>query len=112
MSTKMDFEEYQGICKETAFYSGEWQVMYPALGLAGEVGEVCNKIKKIYRDDDGHMTDEQREGIAKELGDCLWYFAQLATDLGVSLDVIARGNIAKLSSRKERGVLGGSGDNR
>ena len=58
------------------------------------------------------MTGEQREGIAKELGDCLWYFAQLATDLGVSLDVIARGNIAKLSSRKERGVLGGSGDNR
>ena len=71
-----------------------------------------DKIKKIYRDDDGHMTDEQREGIAKELGDCLWYFAQLATDLGVSLDVIARGDIAKLSSRKERGVLGGSGDNR
>jgi NTP pyrophosphatase (non-canonical NTP hydrolase) len=109
---KMDFNEYQELCRETAFYSDAWRVMYPALGLAGEVGEVCNKIKKIYRDDNGHMTDEQREAIGKELGDCLWYFAQLATDLDVSLDSVAAGNISKLASRKERGVLGGSGDDR
>lgn len=109
---RMGFEEYQELCSETAIYSESWKVMYPALGLAGEVGEVCNKIKKIYRDDDGHITEEQRNEVAKELGDCMWYFAQLATDLKVSLDDVVRGNIAKLSSRKERGVLGGSGDNR
>lgn len=108
----MKFNEYQELARETAIYNKQWAVMYPAMGLAGEVGEVLNKLKKVYRDDDGHMTDEQREGISKELGDCFWYMANLATDLGMRLEDCALGNIKKLSSRMERGVIGGSGDNR
>jgi NTP pyrophosphatase (non-canonical NTP hydrolase) len=108
----MTFNEYQELASETAIYNKQWAVMYPAMGLAGEVGEVLNKVKKVYRDDDGHMTDEQREGISKELGDCIWYMSALANDLGMRLEDCALGNINKLSSRMERGVIGGSGDNR
>jgi len=87
-------------------------VIYPALGLAGEAGEVCNKTKKILRDDGGRMTEEKRTQLIDELGDVLWYVANLATDLGVTLDEVARINLAKLNSRKERGTITGSGDNR
>lgn len=108
----MDLNSYQELALESAIYDRKWAVMYPAMGLAGEVGEVLNKIKKVYRDDGGEMTHEQREGIAKELGDCLWYLSILASDLKVNLVDIATGNIDKLSSRMERGVIGGSGDDR
>ncbi len=109
---KLTFEEFQELSAETAMYDGQWMMMYPALGLAGEAGEVCNKVKKIYRDDGGFLTDEVRETIAKELGDVLWYISALATDLDLNLDDIARGNRDKLESRHKRGVIGGSGDNR
>lgn len=108
----MTLNEYQDLSIETAIYNRQWAVMYPAMGLAGEVGEVLNKVKKVYRDDNGHMTDEQRESISKELGDCLWYMSALANDLGMRLEDCALGNIDKLSSRMERGVIGGSGDDR
>lgn len=85
---------------------------YPALGLVGESGEVAEKIKKIIRDQDGVLTDENRIEIAKELGDVLWYIAILADEMGVTLDKVAEGNLEKLNSRKKRGVLSGSGDNR
>ena len=84
---------------------------YVGLGL-GEAGEVQGKIKKVLRDDGGVITDEKREAISAELGDVLWYLAGVATELGVTLDDIARDNIAKLLDRKSRGVIGGSGDNR
>ena len=109
---QMTFEEFQEISAETAIYSKQWSMMYPALGLAGEAGEVCNKVKKIFRDEDGHLVDEVREALAKELGDVLWYISALATDLDLNLDDIARGNRDKLESRHKRGVIGGSGDNR
>lgn len=104
----MDFDEYQGKAKETAIYPREHAVFYPALGLSGEVGELNNKIKKRMRD--GRELD--LEDMKGELGDVLWYLSQVATDLGLSLDDVARSNIEKLRSRKERGVLHGSGDNR
>lgn len=106
------FTEYQISAVKTAIYGNQNSIFYPALGLAGEAGEVCNKVKKIFRDNDGHLTEEKRQELAAELGDVLWYCAALANDLGLSLDSIARMNIAKLNARKEAGTIGGSGDNR
>jgi len=108
----MDFYSYQALAAETAIYDEKYRLMYPAMGLAGEVGEVLNKVKKIYRDDDGHVTIEQREDLAKEIGDVFWYLAALCTDLDISMADAANGNVHKLFDRKERGVLSGSGDNR
>ena len=85
---------------------------YPALGLAGEVGEFCNKLKKVMRDKDGWVDEAFRDDAAKELGDILWYLAECASVLGLDLAQIAKKNLDKLASRKERGVITGSGDNR
>ncbi len=86
--------------------------MYPTLGLSGETGEIAEKVKKIIRDDQGVITDEKRDQIAKEAGDVLWYLSQLATEIDYSLEDIAQMNLDKLASRSARGVLSGSGDNR
>ena len=75
----MDFTTYQQKSRETAIYKNELKVLYPALGLAGEAGEVCEKIKKIYRDKDGDMSSDDRLAIRKELGDVLWYICLLYT---------------------------------
>jgi NTP pyrophosphatase (non-canonical NTP hydrolase) len=101
---------YQMQAREFAIYPERMQVVYPALGLAGEAGEVADKVKKIYRDgkDDARFRGE----IAKEIGDVLWYCATLADDLGFSLQQVAEMNIHKLKSRKVAGTIGGSGDNR
>ena len=83
---------------------------YPALGLCGEAGEAAEKVKKTLRDDGGQLTPQRREALAAELGDVLWYVAQLATEAGLDLDELARANLDKLSSRRDRAVLHGSGD--
>lgn len=88
------------------------RLVYPLMGLAGEIGEILNKAKKVARDDQGQMDLAAVEDSAAELGDVGWYFAAIATELGVKLGAVARGNIRKLQSRKARGVLGGSGDDR
>lgn len=112
-SPALSFAEYQIQAQATAFYppigGGE---IYPALGLSNEVGEVLGKIKKIYRDKGGRYDEADKEGLTAELGDCLWYIAQLAGELGISLEVAAVGNLEKLASRQRRGALGGSGDDR
>jgi len=109
----MTFEEYQKLAKKTAVYPVIGQsFIYPALGLAGESGEIMNKIKKIFRDDNGVLTDSRKKEIAKELGDILWYVAQVSTELGFSLDNIAVSNIEMLKSRQQRDTLKGDGDNR
>lgn len=109
----MTFDDYQKESQRTAIYPNKGNnYIYPALGLAGEAGEVCEKIKKALRDDGGHITDVKRQELEKELGDVLWYVAQLATETGLSLDRIAFTNLIKLFSRLERGVIQGSGDNR
>jgi NTP pyrophosphatase (non-canonical NTP hydrolase) len=102
---------YQQRSRSTAVYpdAGD-NLTYPALGLCGEAGEVAEKVKKAIRDDGGVLTDERRAALAAELGDVLWYVAQLATEAGLDLDAVAEDNLAKLLSRKERGVLAGSGD--
>lgn len=110
----MTFTEYQNATKATAMYPipNQFVPIYPALGLAGEVGEVSEHIKKALRDDGGYVTAERQDKLYKELGDVLWYVARLADDLDLNLDDIAQTNIRKLEDRKDRGVLGGAGDNR
>ncbi len=108
----MEFAEYQELARRTAQYPREAWLAYPALGLAGEAGEVAEHAKKAIRDDAGNVSDERRAAMAKELGDVLWYVSQLASELGLALEDVARGNIEKLSSRQRRGVLSGSGDER
>ena len=94
---------YQEEAWETAIYPAKGDnLYYPALGLAGEAGEVCNKIKKIMRDQEGSATAEQKHEIAKELGDVLWYLATLATELNSHLSCIAEDNLKKLADRKKR----------
>jgi NTP pyrophosphatase (non-canonical NTP hydrolase) len=80
--------------------------------LGGETGEVLEHLKKIQRDNDGVVTPERREALSKELGDCLWYLARVASELGLELNTVAMENIEKLQDRKDRGVIQGSGDNR
>ncbi|MEK7647901.1 MAG: nucleoside triphosphate pyrophosphohydrolase family protein [Patescibacteria group bacterium] len=109
----MTFQEYQEKSKLTAMYPAFGAgYVYPALGLASEAGEVAGKIKKIIRDFNGVVDAERKEQLRAELGDVLWYTAQLALQLDLSLDDIAEANIAKLLSRKDRGVIQGSGDAR
>lgn len=108
----MTFEEYQRQAVSTAIYGAGNRVVYPTLGLCGESGEVAEKIKKVIRDKNGVFTPEDTEEIKKELGDVMWYLANIANDLFVNLDDVAKENIKKLQSRKERGVIHGKGDNR
>jgi NTP pyrophosphatase (non-canonical NTP hydrolase) len=112
----MKMNDYQDFTMNTALYPGAGQgnldaIAYCALGL-GEAGEVQGKVKKIIRDSNGEVTAEIRAAIAAELGDVLWYVARLAAELNYPLGNIAEANIAKLESRRARGVVTGSGDNR
>lgn len=108
----MELSEYQRLSRRTAEYPREAWLSYPALGLAGEAGEVAEHAKKAIRDDAGVVGTERRAALRKELGDVLWYVAQLASELELDLDDIARANLEKLLSRQRRGVLSGSGDDR
>lgn len=109
----MELNKYQEMAEETAIYPMDKQVIYPALGLAGEAGEAADKVKKVIRDKMCDFTDyETRKEIALELGDVLWYVAILARDLGYPLELVAKINLAKLKSRKARGKIHGQGDNR
>jgi NTP pyrophosphatase (non-canonical NTP hydrolase) len=108
----MDFNEYQKEAMKNKVYGYGDKIIYPALGLGNEAGEVQGKIKKVLRDKGGDFSGESANGIADEIGDVLWYAAALAEDIGFTLDEIAERNIAKLTSRRERGVIQGSGDNR
>ena len=110
--SNLTFDDYQRQAKKTAIYPKSAGVMYPALGLTGEAGEVANKVKKIVRDGVDKMPSDWREQIAGELGDVLWYCAAIATDLNMSLGQVAMSNKNKLSSRKQRGMIGGFGDKR
>jgi NTP pyrophosphatase (non-canonical NTP hydrolase) len=108
----MDLSEYQRLSRRTAEYPRAAWLAYPALGLAGEAGEVAEHAKKAIRDDGGSVSEERRTAMAKELGDVLWYVAQIASELDLDLDAIANANLEKLLSRQRRGVLSGSGDDR
>ena len=109
----MDFNDYQIKSRKTASYPAIGHpVIYPTLGLANEAGEVAGKIKKVFRDKEGQISEETREALKAELGDVLWYIAQVATELNLSLGEIAEYNIAKLYDRLGRGKIKGDGENR
>ena len=109
----MNFNDYQQKSRATAQYPAIGHpVIYPALGLVNEAGEVAGKIKKIFRDKQGVIGAAEREALKAELGDVLWYIAQVATELDLPLDEIAEANITKLLDRQARGKIQGDGDNR
>ena len=87
-------------------------ILYPTLGLTNEAGEVAGKVKKIFRDKGGVIGEEDRAALKSELGDVLWYLAQICTDLDLSLQEVAEENLTKLARRQQAGTLQGEGDNR
>ena len=105
-----EFKTYQTEAMKTRIYPGEDNLVYSALGLAGEAGELANKVKKIIRGDGNR--EELIDGIKGEMGDVLWYLAALAEDVGVDLGDIAALNIEKIQSRQKRDVIKGAGDDR
>lgn len=108
----MTFTEYQELANQTAIYPNKGNnLYYPALGL-GEVGEIQNQIKKVYRDDAGILTLDRQDAIFKECGDVLWYLSALCAECGFTLEEVAIYNLEKLKKRQEKGTLQGSGDNR
>jgi len=110
----VNFNDYQDRAHSTSKGTeiGGDTLIYPLMGLAGEVGELLNKVKKLHRDGDGDITDAQCSGLVKECGDCLWYLAEVCTQLGVDLDYVAHCNLQKIADRAARGAVGGSGDER
>ncbi len=107
MYKDMTLSSYQRAASNTAIYPTQHAITYPALGLAGEAGEVANKVKKVIRD--GKLDKAALKG---EIGDCLWYIAALCRDLNIDLGDVAKANLEKLQDRKARGTLKGSGDTR
>jgi len=112
----MTLDDYQERARSTALYPETARVLYPTLKLVGEAGEVAEKLGKLMRDEGfvpgSALSGPQVEALAKELGDVLWYVANLAADLGLTLEDVGQRNLDKLRSRKERGVIHGSGDDR
>lgn len=108
------FKEYQDKTETTAIYprEGNQGILYCGLKLAGEAGEVAQKIGKVMRDKKGIFDEEVKLALAAELGDVLWYVSQLSKEIGKPLEHIAFGNLEKLRARKEQGTLQGSGDER
>jgi NTP pyrophosphatase (non-canonical NTP hydrolase) len=109
----VDLQTYQHRSRETARYPDAGaNPIYPTLGLCGEAGEVADKVKKVIRDRDGVFSPEVIAALQLELGDVLWYVAQLATELGLDLEAVAQANLDKLASRAARNVISGDGDQR
>ncbi|MEV6282009.1 nucleoside triphosphate pyrophosphohydrolase family protein [Kribbella sp. NPDC051770] len=109
----MDLNEYQQLALRTASPKDKPnEVFQLLLGLVGETGEIAEKAKKIVRDRGSDFTQWDTEDLTKELGDTLWYLAVLADYFDIPLEEVGRRNIAKLADRRQRAVLGGSGDNR
>jgi NTP pyrophosphatase (non-canonical NTP hydrolase) len=110
----LSINEYQERAHETADYLGmeNGDYRYPVMGLSEEAGEVSGKFAKAVRDANGIIDGERREAIKKELGDVCWFVAEIATILDLKLEDVMQGNLDKLASRKARGVIHGSGDNR
>lgn len=106
----MKANDYQKFTKETAIFPKQDSLTYLTLGLTGEAGELANKVKKIIRDNNGVLTDEIQEQLISELGDVMWYSAQLAEFLGTTLENVFDKNAFKLLDRQKRNKLQGSGD--
>mgnify|MGYP000079300482 CR=1 FL=1 len=108
-----NFQKYQVESRKTwGVIQTDHPIVYPTLGLTNEAGEVAGKIKKIFRDKKGVISEEDREALKYELGDVLWYLTQICAELGLTLEEVAEANITKLHSRLERGKIQGDGDER
>lgn len=113
---------YQQAAQTTAIYPGKgtfWGLTYVNQKCCGEAGEFSEKVGKLMRDDhlQPHSTSlnipiDKHLALLKEIGDELWYIAAKCTELGVTLEEVARMNIDKLKDRQNRGTLSGSGDSR
>lgn len=111
----LGFNEYQQKAASTAIYregNEGRELFYVALGLAGEAGEFAGEVSKLIRDDKGSLTENRKKKLISEAGDVFWFLAQTCTELGVTMEEVAQANLDKLASRKERGVLNGSGGDR
>jgi NTP pyrophosphatase (non-canonical NTP hydrolase) len=106
-----DFNTYQSESRKTwHLVHTDHAIVYPTLGLVNEAGEVAGKVKKLFRDKNGLISEEDRQGLKGELGDVLWYLAQICTELDLTLAEVAEANLEKLFSRLERGTIRGEGD--
>lgn len=108
----MTFNEYKSEAIRTAIYPQNYKIIYPALGMCGECGEVVEKIKKVIRDNQGIFDTDKTKEIEKELGDVLWYIANICNDLNIDFDNVAQNNINKVNARLQNNTLHGKGDNR
>jgi NTP pyrophosphatase (non-canonical NTP hydrolase) len=109
----MELKEYGELAMKTAIFPKRDGYAYTALGLAGEAGEIANKVKKFIRD--GYDEEELQiklNDIADELGDVLWYVAAVAHVIGTDLESVAKNNLYKLAERQRKGTIKGSGDKR
>lgn len=113
---EVSLSDYQRFTKSTAQYPSSTkmptELVYIALKLNGEAGEFAEKIGKLIRDKGGEITPEDRVLLTKELGDVAWYLSEGARQLGTTLSDVLQVNMDKLASRKARGVISGSGDER
>ena len=110
-----DIDQYQLEAAAHAIYPGRGSFLgavYCSLKMAGEAGEIADKVGKAWRDDDGAISDERAQALLKEMGDVLWYVANLAAELDYLMSEVTAGNIEKISDRRERGVQHGEGDDR
>lgn len=113
----MTLQEYQKqalttLLADHAYGELNAQFIAQVLGLVGEGGEFADKVKKLIRDKNGRLDEADRTELLKELGDVLWYVGIIAHLLDADLDDVARQNLDKLKSRKQRSILKGKGDNR
>jgi len=111
----MEFNEYQKRASTTADFTGrpgEYPLMYSCMGLAGETGEVIEKVKKVIRNNGGKMSEVEREAIKQEIGDVLWYLSQVARFCDIAFDDAAKANVEKLADRRARGMIRSEGDAR
>ena len=110
---EFNFKEYQRQSRRTwSRVNTDYDVVYPVIGLFNEAGEFAGKLKKILRDRDGIISDEDRKALSGEMGDIFWYYTQICTELGLDLEEVAAENLEKVLSRLERGKIGGDGDDR
>ena len=109
----MDFNEYQKkAATPSAYPKLEGPFMFPLVGMGGELGEIFEKVKKLFRDQGGNITQEFKDDIKKEIGDVLWYLTMFAQEFDITLEEVAQANLDKCIDRKKRNVVRGDGDNR
>lgn len=110
----MQFNEYQNEATKYSVVRGEHlpKLMYLSLGVAGEAGELANRVKKLYRDNEGKVNPETREKLKLELGDMLWYISEISNLLEYDFEYIAKANLEKIEKRKQEGTIKGDGDSR